>query len=180
MSSAIRTIDLVTSCCSLVAFATFLKYWAAITISWNHSSIHLFPCSNEYVIEDTYRDSLHNLYIKYSECLVPANYAHSSFVCLNCIWTIRQSSHQITASSRQMCPGSPLFFCPGGKYKGFENCDVDSLIWTVKSFTIISHTQKTSTHSNKIFVDKKTARVYSFHDLLKHNISIIIAKGIRI
>jgi hypothetical protein len=27
-----------------------------------------------------------------------------------------------------MCPDTPLFFCPGGKYKGVENCVFDALI----------------------------------------------------
>ena len=37
-----------------------------------------------------------------------------------------------------MCPDTPRFFCSGGKYKGFENCVFDPLIWTVKNFTITS------------------------------------------
>jgi hypothetical protein len=32
------------------------------------------------------------------------------------------------ANSKQMCPDTPRFFCPGGKYKGVENYDVDFLI----------------------------------------------------
>ena len=33
-----------------------------------------------------------------------------------------------------MCPDTPRFFCPGGKYKGVENYVFDALIWTVKIF----------------------------------------------